>query len=153
MGAEGRGPRPFPQAVLKTCFLRVPPSEWAKVRTGNKRVFRGSPGRSSGLWNTQVPTPVVAWTMDGNGAYKSQLMVLEQARREPLGAIDEAGLAEEGFTGEHAFARFRAYWCEREKRRFRPLMEVAVYRVRPWKRTDRVDMSDLLLQRMYGQWL
>lgn len=152
MGAEGRGPRPFPQAVLKTCFLRVPPAEWARVRLGNKRVFRGSPGRSSGLWNTEVPTPVVAWTLV-NGVYKSQLMVLEQARREPLGAITAEGLAEEGFEGEHAFAQFRRYWCEREKRRFRPLMEVAVYRVRPFGSNDRQMMADLLLTRMYGEWL
>jgi hypothetical protein len=148
--ARTRGPRPFSQKVLKTLFVRVPSADWPAVRTGYKRVFRGSPGRQSWLEQAETPTPVVAYCVRPGREYEHKLMVLEDLRHEALGAITPEGLAEEGFTGELAFEEFRRYWIEREKRRFAPLTKVAVYKVRLWTPDDEQALGAALLQRMYG---
>lgn len=75
-------------------------------------------------------------------------MVLTERFQEPLGAITEESLANEGFG---SLAEFRRYWCDREKRRFTPTRMVVAYRVRPW--IDGVDerrFADQLLERLYG---
>lgn len=77
-------------------------------------------------------------------------MVLEATRREALGAISPASLEAEGFP---SVAHFRRYWMARTKRRFRPNDICSVYRVRPWRDSDREVMGMTLLDRLYGEFL
>ena len=77
-------------------------------------------------------------------------MVLEAVWREPLGVISPESLAAEGFE---SFAHYRRYWCIREKRLFRPLHKTTVFRVRRWDSEDDRAMADVLLQRLYGEFL
>jgi hypothetical protein len=96
------------------------------------------------------PVPVVAYRVDSRGNYDSALMVLEAVWREPRGAISPESLEAEGFE---SFPHFRRYWCIREKRLFRPLHMATVFRVRPWNSDDDRAMADVLLARLYGQFL
>lgn len=79
---------------------------------------------------------------------ESKLMVLERTWREPLGAISSESLEREGFE---SIAHFRRYWMGRQKQRFRPLLEVQVYRVRPFTETDREALGLALLDKLYGE--
>ena len=115
-----------------------------------KSEFHAESGKVSQLWNVECPVPVVAYRVDSQGHYDSALMVLEAAWREPLGAISPESLEAEGFE---SFAHFRRAWCIREKRRFRPLHTAAVFRVRPCDSGDDRAMADVLLQRLYGEFL
>jgi hypothetical protein len=146
----GRGPQPFKQRQASTLFVRVPRAEWAAVRYGGKREFRAASGKHSALFNVPTPTPVVAYTIDSFSRYSSALMVLEKVWREPLGAISEESLAAEGFA---TFAHFRRAWVIREKRYFPPLRMTTAYRVRPWTPDDDREMAEVLLERLYGDFL
>jgi hypothetical protein len=145
-----RGPKPRTQHRASTIFLRVPSADWIAVRHGIKREFRAESGKVSQLWNVECPVPVVTYRLDSHGRYDSALMVLEAVWREPLGAISPESLEAEGFE---SFAHFRRAWCIREKRRFRPLHMTTVFRVRPWDSDDDRAMADVLLARLYGQFL
>lgn len=150
MASDGsRGPKPFHQTTVSTCFLRVPLADWPAVRWGAKREFRGSPGRASRIWSVETPTPVVAYTIKPTG-HDAALMVLERVWRHMLGAMEPEWLAAEGFS---SFAEFRRYWVNRERKHFRATREVIAYRVRPWTPNDRHDLGDALLRRLYGDWL
>lgn len=150
MASDGsHGPRPFKQRELRTLFVRVPVDDWPHVKRGFKREFRGSPGKSSVLPRVQTPTPVVAWTITQRG-HESELMVLERFWMEQLGAITPESLAAEGFP---SFEEFRRYWMRRERRRFAPTRRVACYAIRPWTPDDRSMLGDLLIGRLYGDWL
>jgi hypothetical protein len=85
-------------------------------------------------------------------------MVLEKTWREPLGSLSEESLTREGFNveelgRERAYQEFRRYMRNRERRPFRPLQEVQVYRVRPWTPDDAEPMAQALLERLYGEFL
>ena len=95
--------------------------------------------------NVYCPTPVVAYTVRA-GEHDSQLLVLTAAWREPLASITEEGLAAEGFPD---FAHFRRYWMSRTHRRFTPLTNVMVYRLRPWEDSDVVILGSTMLRRLY----
>jgi hypothetical protein len=151
MGSDGsRGPKPYVQRRVSTVFVRVPRAEWPAVVCGTKREFRAACGNHSALWSVQAPTPAVAYTVSSVGVYDSVLMVLEAVWREPLGAISAESLAAEGFA---SFAEFRSAWIRREKRRFPLLRMTAVYRIRPWTLDDERLMGELLLERLYGEFL
>lgn len=100
------------------------------------------------LWNIKCPTPVVAYKVSRMGDPESDLMILEATWREPLGAISEESLQREGFP---SVAHFRRYWMDRQKQRFKPLLEVQVYRVRPFTTADRESMGLALLDKLYGE--
>jgi hypothetical protein len=70
--------------------------------------------------------------------------------REPLGAISKESLAAEGFD---TYAESRRAWRIREKRYFPPLRMTTVYRVRPWTPEDARVMAEVLLERLYGDFL
>lgn len=148
MGAKGgASPQPYKQYESKTTFLRVPLVDWAAVSTGIKREFRGGSGRDvTQLWNVKPPTPVVAYTVYPGPRHDAKLMVLTKTWREPLGAISDESLAAEGFID---IAHFRRYWMARTKRRFTPLMQVQVYRVRPWAEGDDEILGAALVRRLY----
>lgn len=149
MASDGsRGPKPYPQTTVSTCFVRVPITDWPAVRQGAKREFRGSPGRASRIWSVETPAPCVAYAITPTG-HDSELMVLERVWRHLLAAIEPESLEAEGFK---TFAEFRRYWIAREGKRFRANREVIAYRLRPWTPNDRQDMADALLRRLYGPW-
>ena len=151
MGSDGsRGPKPYLQRRMSTVFVRVPSAEWPAIVCGTKREFRAACGKHTALWTVQTPTPAVAYTVSDIGVYDSALMVLEAVWREPLGAISAESLAAEGFG---SFAEFRRAWIRREKRRFPRLRMTTVYRVRPWTPEDEREMGEVLLERLYGEFL
>lgn len=147
MPSETAGARPWKQRQARTVFLRVPPAEWAKVSTGRKREFRGSPRSCPQLWNVDPPLPVVAYTYLPQRGYVRELMVLERTWREKLEDISPESLAAEG---QPTFAHFRRYWMKREKTKFKPTREVSVFRVRPWEPEDERRMGQRLFERLYG---
>lgn len=134
-------------------MLLVPRHDWAAVTTGAKRQFRISGGGVSPHFTKQLPTPVV---LHSQTLYQTQprtcLAVVEEARREPLGAISPEDLAAEGFA---TLAEFRRYWLGRYpwSTGFKPLSIVSVFSVRPWCDGDRELFGGLLLDRLFGPWL
>lgn len=149
----GRGPKPWRQVRQSTIFLRVPRDDWPAVKRGFKREFRAGVGPTKTQPSlVKMPTPVVAYSVSKAGDdHDGQLMVLEAAWTEPLGAISPESLAAEGFK---SLAEFRAYWIARERKRFQPMRPVHAYRVRPWANgADARYFGDLLLGRLYGEFL
>ena len=139
---------PLPQRRAATVFLQVPVADWPAVKHGMKTEFRLA---GAGLLNLQLPTPVVAYmTQRRPKRHEHALMVLEEAFREPLGAISPESLAREGFPD---MAHFRRYWTMRTKTRFRPLQEVQAYRVRPWHDGDAEALGLVLVTRLYGEYM
>lgn len=148
MGSSGsQGPRPFQQAKASTVFLRVPSVDWIGITHGLKSEFRASPAAVTQALNLDLPTAVVAYRQHPQRGYDAKLMVLEETWQEPLGAISAESLEREGFSD---LAHFRRYWIGRERRRFAPTRKVRVFRVRPWKETDREVFADRLFERLYG---
>lgn len=143
--------RPYRQATARTVFLRVPIAEWPKVRAGVKREFRASGGHQTQVWNLATPCAVVAYAVRHTGSHEARLMVLERTWREKLGAISPESLAAEGCR---TLAEFKRAWAKREKRRFPPLREVQVYRVRPINLDDDVpELGAALFKRLYGDFM
>lgn len=141
-------PKPWDQFEARTTFLRVPASDWLLVKQGRKTEFRATGRGVTQLWNVNPPTPVVAYAVtNARDDHDSRLMVLEKTWQEPLGAISPDSLAHEGFPD---MASFRRYWIIRTKRRFRPLSNVQVFRVRPWRPGDNEAMGVGLLMKLYG---
>lgn len=151
-GDASRGPKPYRQVSMSTIFLRVPTVEWPAIKRGIKREFRTGLGhnKTPKLWDVKTPTPVVAYTVSQRGVYDQQLMVLEAAWQEPLGAISPESLAAEGFA---TLAEFRRHWMRRERKRFPATRQVFVCRLRPWAPDDRQRLGPMLLDRLYGAFL
>lgn len=149
MAADGsKGPKPWTQRRAATTFLRVPISDWPKVRRGYKTEFRATgKDRASQLWHVTPPCPVVAYCIV-RGQHQSELMVLEEIWQEPLGAISPESLQREGFE---SLAEFRQYWMAREHRRFRPTRKAFCYRVRPWIDADREFFAGRFFEHLYGE--
>lgn len=153
MAADGsRGPKPWHQRRLSTTFLRVPYGDWPAVKRGLKTEFRAGSGNNQvpQLWGVKPPTLVVAYSIDSQFRHEGRLMVLEDMRHEPLGAIDAGSLEAEGFA---SLAEFRAYWIAREHRRFTPTRMVFAYRVRPYTVGDLDIFGDAALTHLYGEFL
>jgi hypothetical protein len=149
MGAEGRGPKPYKQTQLRTTFLRVPTADWPAIKRGVKTEFRSQGGNVNPMWRVQTPCPVVVYRKAPAG-YDALLMVLVETWREKLIEMSPESLANEGFA---TFEEFRHHWMRRERRKFMPLAEVSVYRLRPWTEEDRRMMADMILERLYGEFL
>lgn len=153
MAADGsRGPRPFVQRRVSTTFLRVPIVDWPAVKRGYKTEFRANVGKNAvpKLFTVLTPAPVIAYAIR-NGRHDAQLMWLEEAWQEPLGAISAASLEREGFT---SLAEFRTYWIKREKKRFTPTRKVFAYRVRAFNPDDDVDdAASRIFEHLYGEFL
>jgi len=119
---------------VSTVFVRVPSDDWHAVKGGYKREIRSRQSSAGALQSLSPPTPCVAWRLHRQYGYDSVLMVLEAVWREPLGAISEESIANEGFA---TMAEFRRAWVMREKRRFPLLAPVTVHRCGPGRRTTR----------------
>lgn len=152
MGSDGsNGPRPWTQRQASTTFLRVPAADWPLVKRGLKTEFRASSGAVSGLKFVKPPTPVVAYAVTPGMGHDAKLMVLTDRFQESLGAISDESLANEGFD---TFAEFRAYWCQREKRRFTPTRMIVAYRVRPFDPpTDQTYFAERMFNHLFGEFL
>jgi hypothetical protein len=146
-----KGPKPYRQTRASTLFLRVPVGEWPSVKRGMKPEFRAPSGPQSQLNLVTPPLPVIAYSVNRRGQHDAALMVLEAMWCEPLGAISEESLREEGCA---TLAEFRRKWMLRERKRFTPTRIITVYRVRPWRfGLDEREMAQRLLVRLYGDWL
>jgi hypothetical protein len=145
------GPKPWSQFEARTTFLRVPSIDWPSVKRGWKTEFRATGRAATQVWNIVCPTPVVAYKVTNERIdHDAVLLVLEATWREPLGAISEESIQREGFE---SMAHFRRYWMGRTKRRFSPLTECQVYRVRPMTPEDVAPMGIALLHKLYGEFL
>lgn len=132
-------------ARVKNVVLMVPDTDWARVLSGEKRMFRSYNRRRL---PDVLPAPAVAYryrmeTLD------TALIWLEETREEPLGVISADDLAEEGFE---TISDFRRYFAERYPRGgFRPLAPVQVYRVRPITDDDLAAYADRVIEQLYGR--
>jgi len=148
----GSAPKPYRQREAKTLFLRVPHVDWTKVKIGEKTEFRTTPHESSKIITANLPTPVVAYAVNGYDEYDAKLMVLEGRRHEPLWEIanDVTGLRREGYG---TYDEFRRYWRKRQKGVYRPLQMVWVWQVREFRDEDIIVEGARLLRRLYGEFL
>jgi hypothetical protein len=122
------------------------------VSTGRVQEFRAATGNAPQLWKVPLPTFAVAYRRRlSRTEYDYRLMLLEDVRREALGAITDAGLEAAGYSGANALARFRRDWVIDEKKRFEPLRSVFVYRVRPIEPGDHEAVGLALVRHLYGQ--
>jgi hypothetical protein len=157
MGSQGGdGPNGLRQRQVSTLFLRVPSIDWPAVRIGVKTEFRTMPRAGSRIvLNRNYPTPVVAYATS-NGPLRElahRLMVLEAHRFEPLFAIAEDA---EALRREQqpSYDHFRRYWRMRQKGVYRPMQQVHVWRVRPFRLEDDLEQFGVqLLHRLYGDYL
>jgi hypothetical protein len=139
--------------VIKTPMLRVPRHDWAAITTGAKRQFRICGRGNPPTFTKHLPTPVVLHSQTQFQTQPRTCMgVVEEVRREPLGAISPEDLEAEGFQ---TLAEFRRYWIDRHEYSvgFKPLSIVGVYTVRPWREGDRELFGEALLTYLFGQWL
>lgn len=143
------GPKPWRQFEARTTFLRVPSIDWPAVKLGAKTEFRATGRAATQVWNVQCPTPVVGYRVV-NGQHDSIPLVLEATWREPLAGISAESLEREGFE---SMAHFRRYWMQRTHRRFTPLTQCHVYRVRPLRAEDIAPLGVLLVHKLYGEHL
>ena len=120
-------------SIRRAVFVRVPSNEWHAAKGGYKREIRSRQSSVTALHGLSLPTPCVAYRLYPQYGYDAALMVLEGAWREPLGAISDESLANEGYA---TMAEFRRAWVVREKRRFLLLAPVTVHRVRLWTPED-----------------
>ena len=145
-----RGPKPYSQHQASTIFVRVPSEDWHAVRGGYKREIRTRQSSLAAVQGLSLPLPCVAYRRHAQYGYDAVLMVLEAVWQEPLGAISEESIANEGYA---TMAEFRRAWTIREKRRFPLLAPVTVHRVRPWMPEDGATMGRALLRQLYGEFL
>lgn len=142
----------LPRRTETTKLLRIPRADWALICTGAKTELRVS-GRHAVMANTlKPPTPVVGYSiLEYHEVPEAQLLVLQEAWSEPLGAISPESLLREGFA---SLGAFRRYWIDRHSGQpFKPLSITQVYRLRPWRAGDTETMGVRLVERLYGRWL
>lgn len=141
--------------------LRVPPTDWAEVVIGVKRMYRmyhpqaGRPEQPMVPLGIEVPRPVLLWSRQGStsfggGRTLTVPAVLLEHRFEPLGAISAGDLEAEGFP---FLPGFRFQWKKRYPRMgWRPWSMVNVFRVRPWTDEDDEWAGQWLVNQLYGDW-
>lgn len=135
-----------------TLMLHVPRVDWANVSAGVKCQWRAVGHGDSPPKYGALPRPVVLHSQSAfHTDSQACLAVLEDVRKEPLGAISAEDLAAEGMAD---LAEFRAYWRARYTiAGYRPLTIVHVYNVRQWRDGDRDFFAHELLEHLYGPWL
>jgi hypothetical protein len=145
-------PGGYPTHQLNTLFLRVPISDWNLVRIGEKREFRTKPRGGAAIGKVKCPTPVVAYTVNTNGVRACKLMVLANQHHEHLIDIADNGfsLQAEGFK---TYNEFKRYWRKRNGGIYKPLQEVLVHTLRPWSNAELTFMSEILLRRLYTEFM
>lgn len=137
---------PFPEYGSRTRFLPIFSDDWLAVTRGSKGEYR----LPFFLTHLTCPVLVVAWRRRPHGEPDTALVVIEQAWREPVGAISPESLEREGFP---KIEFFRRYWMRRTGKRFAPLDEVQVLRVHPFEPRDAPTLGLQLLRNLYGPYL
>jgi hypothetical protein len=134
------------RASVENVRVHVPRVDWARVRIFEKRMWRTYSLRRVEL---TVPRPVLLYSEHPQtGQIDTVVACLTDTWQEPLAAISDEDLAEEGFASRGEFKR---YFAERYPQGgFRPLVLVQVYRVRPLTEADRQEWMSSVWQRLYG---
>lgn len=125
--------------------LYVARVDFAAIRAGEKRMWRSY--RRGTV--RDLPRPVIVCSHHpATGRIDTALSCLIETWTEPLGAISEEHVREEGFETRSAF---KSYFAERYPNYgFRPLDTVQVFRVRPLTDDDRDEWFEQTWQRLYG---
>lgn len=134
----------------ETLYLRVARIDWPAVSQGIKTEFRAAGQHKLPVSGLYTPCPVVCWCPTEYGPEPDQqLMVLEAAWSEPLGAISPESLAREGFNSRRDFIH---YWRNQRigRRAFPVDSTVFAYRVSLWDDNRRDEFAHALLMRLYG---
>lgn len=131
---------------LGTLLLHPHPSEWLPLKYGRKTEFRTLVNFPE---KVLTPTPCVLWRRVAS-RIETAPFVLEEAFREPLGAISAESLAREGCAD---MADFRDRWVASRLTYFDATRQVCVWRVRVWAEGDAEAMGARLLERLYGPYL
>lgn len=142
-----------PERTARSCttvFLRVPALDWADVVAGAKTELRTQGRYALMAGRVQAPEVVVGYLVRRYDERREQLLIVEDAWQEPLGAISPESLAAEGYA---SVGEFRSYWRKRFPGGWKPLSQVQVCKLRPFTPEDREAMAERLLQRIYGRWL
>jgi hypothetical protein len=133
--------------------IRVPASDWPRIRTGRATEFRIGAPIAPVL--KPLPNLAILYCRDlARARLETRLMFVENRREEPLGSISEEGLARAGYPGARtdAFARFRREWKISHKK-FNPLQRMAVFTVRPIQESDVETVGNALVSYLYGELL
>lgn len=130
--------------------LMVPRVDWADVLAGVKTEFRHYGGHVTRNQGWELPEPVVLYCPDSiHDDVDTAVAVLEAAWVEPIGAISEESIRNEGFTH---IDEFRRYITERYPvGGFRPMATTRCFRVHPMSVDELAVFKDKLWDRMFGQ--
>jgi hypothetical protein len=134
---------PLPEYGSRTRFLPIFPDDWVAVTRGSKREYR----LPFFLTHLLCPVLAVAWRRRPQGDPETALVVIEEAWREPVGAISVESLEAEGFP---KLDHFRRYWMRRTGERFKPLDDIQVLRIHPFEPGDAPTLGLQLLRNLYG---
>lgn len=139
--------------------IRVPGIDWERVIGGEKPMFRCYSDNPTRRQDPIVPAamvlprPVIAFTQRNDRARtrSAALMILEEARQEPLASISPADLATEGFE---FLGQFRWYWKRRHvSLGWRPWDMINVMMMRPPVPDDWAWCGEWAMKTLYGEWL
>lgn len=133
------------RAGVANVRLAIHRIDWSRVRCFEKRVWR-----TYRLCTVQaLPRPVVLYSYHPHlPRVDTVVALLTESWREPLGAISDEDVAEEGFDSR---VEFKRYFAERyPKMGFRPLTDVQVFRVEPLTDEMIAAWKDHAWQRCYG---
>lgn len=150
MTAETRRGRPRSTHGLTrqigACPVPVDIMDWPKVSAGVKTEFRHYLSRPLVV----CPRPVILHSPHPHLAeMRSQVVILEENWREPIGAISPESLAREDFADLSEFRRYvTARW---PKLGFRTLKQVQVYRFRLLAADELDEWGRWALVRLYGE--
>ncbi|MDQ1584509.1 MAG: hypothetical protein QOF36_2563 [Microbacteriaceae bacterium] len=131
---------------LTTLIVRPHPSDWLPLKYGKVTEFRTHQGFPDRIY---PPSPMVLWRRIG-GRVETMLWVVEEAWREPLGAISDESLRRIGCASP---SEFRERWVAARATYFDATKNVNVFRGRPYRDTDRDSLADKLLETLYGAFL
>lgn len=141
---------PFKPRAATALFLQVPYDDWPRIKIGEKTEFRTRAFVMSAAPRF-LPTPIVAYVVNGLGEADCRVMVLEDKRYEPLFNIaeDAEAVAREGYE---SYDHFRRYWRARHGGEYWPSRKVHVWRVRPWCEEDSADLGATVVGWLYGEY-
>lgn len=151
-----REPREFLRRDRRNTRLHLPRVDINDIRVGAKREFRNYGNRH--YEGFTFPTPALGycqrdwWTPEhGLDGIDTCLLMIEDSWVEPLGAISQESIVNEGFED---LAAFRRYFSERYPRGgFRALANVIVYRVHPLTDEEAQECAAAAWTHMYGQFV
>lgn len=144
----------LPRKSIRRHYVRVARVDWPRVKHGTKREFRATGYDASPVTREHCPTPIIAWCPVTYGPVPDQqIMLCEEAWSERLGEISDDSLAREGFASRKEFVDYWRFHRAGGSKGFKPLIQVRVYRVRPWQDGDIEICGTKLVEHLYGEHL